>query len=75
MEELTLLRLKEAGEKLTWIVNDGRSGSSSILLAELSMKESTKGSKTEKQSIANYLTQPSLLLYPPPLMIFQLGFF
>ena len=58
-------------------MNDGRSGSSSIFLAELFVKGSTKA-KVKKQRnspIGNYLTQPSLLLYLPPLIIFQLGFF
>ena len=58
-------------------MNDGRSGSSSIFLAELFVKGSTKAKvqKLRNSPIGNYLTQPSLLLYPPPLMIFQLGFF
>ena len=57
-------------------MNDGRSGSSSLFLAELSVKGPTKAKVQKQRQKSNWkLSHSSILLYPPPLILFQLGFF
>ena len=57
-------------------MNDGRSSSSSLFLAELSVKGPTKAKVQKQRKKSNWkLSHSSILLYPPPLILFQLGFF
>ena len=68
--------VKKGSWKINMNYECGRSGSSSLFLAELSVKGPTKAKVQKQRKKSNWkLSHSSILLYPPPLILFQLGFF